>query len=119
MRRRDFFLTGLGLLAAIVAPGVALAKEPKRERDPRFNGTYHKLRHRPHDHEACGCREWTSTGSFHWVRSSGVDARSQRISLFRSIHSGVIWRARAFPGSVRRVHGFHGRRGHRGHGRRR
>jgi hypothetical protein len=30
----------------------------------------------------------------------------------------VIWRARAFPASVRRVHGFHGRRVYRGHGRR-
>jgi hypothetical protein len=52
------------------------------------------------------------------VHSSGVDLRGQRANRFRSRHSGVLWQARAFPGSVRRVHGFHGRRGHRGHGRR-
>jgi hypothetical protein len=37
---------------------------------------------------------------------------SVRRNRFRAIHSAQLWRARAFPGSVRRVHGFHGRRGH-------
>jgi hypothetical protein len=118
MRRRDFILTGLGFLGGLALPLVAAAEEPKRERDPRWNGEYTNLGQEAHDHDKCGCGEWTSDGSFHWVRNAGVDARSQRINRFRSIHSGVIWRARAFPGSVRRGHGFHGRRVYRGPGRR-
>jgi hypothetical protein len=115
---RGSTLTIFVLLVWLALPVASAAKESKQERDPRFNGTYDKLRHKPHDHDACGCREWTSTGSFHWVGNSGVDARSQRINRFRSIHNGVIWRARAFPGSVRVRHGFRGRGGHRGHGKR-
>lgn len=105
---RGFVLIALALVWLTVPAGA--------ESHPRFNGTYDRIRHKPHDHDACGCREETVPGSFHWVRNSGVDARSQRTNRFRAIHSGVIWRARAFPGSMR-VRGFHGRGGHRGHGR--
>jgi len=110
---RALILTALSVLVWLALPVVAGAED-----DPRWNGTYDKLRHSRHDHDACGCRTETIPGSFHWVHNAGVDARSQRRNFFRSIHSGVLWRARAFPGSVRRVHGFRGYRGHRGHGRR-
>ncbi len=112
MRSRGFILTGMALLIWLLLPSVVAAEEPKPERDPRFNGTYDRLGQKPHDHEAYGYREETVPGSFHWVRSSGVDARSQRINRFRSVHGGVIWRARAFGASTRRAHGFRGRRGH-------
>lgn len=109
-------LTVLSLVAVLL--GLALPMAAGAESDPRWNGTYDRLRQKPHDHQACGCREQTVPGSFHWVRNAGFDARSQRINRFRSVHSGVMWRARAFPGSVTRARGFRGRLGHRGHGRR-
>ena len=123
MRRRDFILTCMALLVWLALPVVSTAEEPKREKDPRFNGQYDRLGQEPHDAEKCGCRsrfptELEQSGGLHWVHSNGVDLRSQRVNRFRSSHSGVLWQARAFPGSIRRVHGFHGRRGHRGHGRR-
>jgi len=121
MRRRDFILTGVGLLGWLVLPPVATAEEPKPERDPRWNGTYDNLGREPRDADGGECRHGdageTPTGNFYWVSSSGVDWRSQRINRFRSRHSAALWRARAFPASVRRVHGFPERRGHRGHGR--
>jgi hypothetical protein len=109
--RRLGILTALAALVWLALPVVAGA-----ENDPRWNGTYDKIRHAPHDYEKCGCRQWlgevSSGDGLNWVHSSGVTWHSQRINRFRSSHSGVLWRARAFPGSVRRVHGFHGRRGH-------
>jgi hypothetical protein len=116
--RRLGISTAMALLVWLALPVVAGA-----ENDPRWNGTYDRLVNKPHDAEKCGCRtrfgdESQSSGGLHWVYRSGVDLRSQRINRFRSRHSGVLWQARAFPGSVRRVHGFHGRRGYRGHGRR-
>ena len=88
----------MALFTFLALPVVTAAEKP--ERDPRFNGEYARLGQEPHDPEQCGCRtrfpaELEQSGGLHWVHNSGV-----------------IWRARAFPGSVRRVHGFHGRRGH-------
>jgi len=105
-------LTCMAVLIWLALPVVAGA-----ENDPRWNGAYDKLGQEPHDYQKCGCRtrfpaELEQSGGLHWVHSSGVDLRSQRVNRFRSRHSGVLWQARAFPGSVRRVHGFHGRRGH-------
>ena len=112
------------LMATVVLIWLALPVAAGAESDPRWNGTYDKLRHAPHDHQKCGCRrgltdEKRQSGGLHWVHNNGVTWRSQRINRFRAVHGGVIWRARAFPGSVRRAHGFrgHGFRGH--HGRRR
>jgi hypothetical protein len=117
MARGAVLLVGLGLLGFLLLPSSGRAEEPKPERDPRWNGTYDKLRDAPHDHQECGCRpqldeEPQESGGLHWVWNSGVDWRSQRINRFRSRHGTVLWQARAFPGRVGRIHGFHGRRGH-------
>jgi hypothetical protein len=111
MRRRDFILTGRAALI-FALPVLAGA-----EIDPRWNGTYDKLGQEPHDAEKCGCRtrfaaELEQSEGLHWVHNSGVDWRSQRVNPFRVIRSAPPWQARAFPGSVGRIHGFHGRRGH-------
>jgi hypothetical protein len=117
MRRRDVLSLGMGFLGWLVLPRVVAAEESKAERDPRWNGTYDNLGREPHDAEKCGCRtrfgdESQQSGGLYWVGNSGVDWHSQRVNRLRSRHSGVLWQARAFPGSVGRIHGFHGRRGH-------
>ena len=108
----------MALLVWLALPAVAGA-----ENDPRWNGTYDKLGQEPHDYQKCGCRtrfdaELEQSDGLHWVHSSGVDLRSQRVNRFRSVHSAPLWRVRAFGVSTRRAHGFRGSRGHRGHGRR-
>ena len=105
-------------LALAALAFVSIAGAASAENDPRWNGTYDRLaRERSRSHE-CVCRSETVPGSFHWVANAGVDARSQRINRFRSVHSAPLWRARAF-GVSRRGFGGHGFHGRRFHGRRR